>query len=941
MSFELTDRAQRALSQSLQLARDYAHANLYPVHLALALLTEQQDGANGQSGGAPSTPGHTRPGTPAQQQHAAGHQSLFRSTLSKAGADPFRLEGALRDALRKIPTQSPAPDDVSLSSAASKLLKKAEELKTSQHDAYIAQDHLLLALLQDASIKPLLKEAGLANDQLLKTAIVQSRGQRRIDSKSAEAGFEALAKYCIDLTDLAANGKLDPVIGRDAEIRRVIRVLSRRRKNNACLVGEAGVGKTAIAEGLAQRIIERDCPPSLLGRLLSLDMGALMAGASYKGEYEERVKSVINELEKASDDGTIVILFIDEMHLIVAGRDTSSGMDAANLFKPALARGKIKVIGATTLNEYKSSIEKDAALDRRFQSIFVSEPDEQATLAILRGVREKYENHSGVRIIDASLVAAVQLAKRYLPYRRAPDSALDLIDEACAEVATNRDTLPEELDKLQRHKIQLEVAIHALEREKDKASKESLEATRKELSAVEDELGPKLAEHEADKLKHDELSSARRRLDDLRSKADAAERRYDLQTSADLRYYAIPDLEARIHELEDEERRKAEKGEVDISSTVTPEVVASVVARWTGIPVKSMLESEKQRILKLPKLLSRDIVGQPEAVGAITKAIQMSRAGLNNPNQPSSFLFLGSSGSGKTLCAKTLAKVLFNDEKALIRIDSSEYSEKHAISRLFGSPPGYVGHGEPGALEKVRQRPYSIVLVDEVEKGAREFLLAWLQILDDGRATDGQGRLIDFSQTIIIFTSNLGSQFINDSEEEDLSLSTRGLVEGAVNMALPPEFRNRIAATIIFRKLSRKDVTAIIDLRLREVEERARKNGKKIKLQLSPEAKEFLASIGYSASLGARPLMRAINDNILGPLSILLLRGEVLDGEAVRVVFDPVQNRLVVQKNHDMPRRGDTEGDVDMSDDDDDDDFDDDTDGADDNDVRIVEEGLD
>lgn len=923
MSFELTDRAQKALSASIQLAKDYAHANLYPTHLALALLLEQ-DAAQQNA-----TPAQSRPGTPAQS--APGHQSLFRSVLTKAGADPFKLEAGLRDALRKIPTQSPAPDDVSLSSAASKLLKKAEELKVSQHDTYIAQDHLLLALLQDASIKPILKDAGLANEQLLQTAILQSRGQRRIDSKSAEAGFEALSKYCIDLTDMASEGKLDPVIGRDAEIRRVIRVLSRRRKNCACLVGEAGVGKTAIAEGLAQRIVERDCPPSLLGRLLSLDLGALMAGASYKGEYEERVKSVINELEKAADDGTIVILFIDEMHLIVSGRDNSSGMDAANLFKPALARGKIKVIGATTLNEYKTAIEKDAALDRRFQSIFVSEPDEAATLAILRGVREKYENHAGVRILDASLVAAVQLAKRYLPYRRAPDSSLDLIDEAAAEVATNRDTLPEDLDKLQRQKIQLEVAIHALEREKDEASKESLKTTRKELAALEDELGPKLAEHEADKEKHDELSSARRRLDELRSKADAAERRYDLQTSADLRYYAIPDLEARIRELEDEERRKAEKGEVDVSSTVTPEVVATVVARWTGIPVKSMLESEKQRILKLPRLLGRDVVGQPEAVNAISKAIQMNRAGLGNPNQPSSFLFLGSSGSGKTLCAKTLAKILFNDEKAMIRIDSSEYSEKHSISRLFGSPPGYVGHGEPGALERIRQRPYSIVLVDEVEKGSREFLLAWLSILDEGMSKDAQGRLLDFRQSIVIFTSNLGSQFINDTDDEELTPATRNLVEGTVAAALPPEFRNRISSTVIFRKLSHKDVAAIIDLRLREIQEQARRNGKKIRLDLTSEAKEFLASVGYSSSLGARPLSRAINEHILGPLSILMLRGEVLDGEEVHVVFDPLQNRLVVQKNHQVSL--DDQGDIEMSEDDD---FDDD-----DEDAYIVEEPLD
>jgi ATP-dependent Clp protease ATP-binding subunit ClpB len=710
---DYTDRAQASIAAALQLAKDYAHSSIFPAHLALALLTE---GAP-QDAHLPAK--DSRPGTPATNGSSHTQQSLFRSVLTKAGADSNKVEAGLREALRKIPSQSPPPDDVGLSSSAAKVLKKAAEFKTQQHDGFVAQDHILLALQQDSGIKDILKAGGLANEQLLSSAITQARGQRRIDSKSAEAGFEALSKYCTDLTAQAAEGKLDPVIGRDAEIRRLMRVLSRRRKNCACMVGEAGTGKTSIAEGLAQRIIERDCPPSLIGKLLSLDMGALMAGASYKGEYEERVKSVINELEKAADEGTNVILFIDEMHLLVSGRDSSSGMDAANLFKPALARGKIKVIGATTLAEYKTAIEKDAALDRRFQSVYVSEPDEKATLAILRGVREKYEVHAGVRILDASLVSAVQLAKRYLPYRRAPDSALDLIDEAAAEVATNRDTLPEELDKLQRQKMQLEVAIHALEREKDNASRESLAATRKELAAIEDELGPKMAEHEADLQKHNELNDARKRLDELRSKADAAERRYDLQTSADLRYYAIPDLEKRIEALEMEEKSKAEEGVVDTKNTVTPENVATIVARWTGVPVKSMLESEKQRILKLPKLLARDIVGQPEAVNSISKAIQMTRAGLQNPNQPASFLFLGSSGSGKTLCAKTLAKVLFDDEKAMIRIDSSEYSEKHSISRLFGSPPGYIGHGEPGALEKIRQRPYSIVLVDEVEKGAR------------------------------------------------------------------------------------------------------------------------------------------------------------------------------------------------------------------------------
>ncbi|EPQ60633.1 hypothetical protein GLOTRDRAFT_52989 [Gloeophyllum trabeum ATCC 11539] len=895
-NFEFTDKAQETLAAAIQLAKDYANAQVHPSHIGFVLLNE--------NAGDQTAPGGIT--------HTSG-TSLFSSVIQKAGGDPALVKRGLQKLIVRLPAQSPPPEETTLSSAALKVLREAQSLQKTMHDSYIAQDHLILALIKDPSIGPILKEAG-CNENTVKTAVEQARGNRRVESKTAEQGFDALNKYAVDLTALAEEGKIDPVIGRDNEIRRVIRILCRRTKNNPVLIGEPGVGKTSIAEGLAQRIVNRDVPASLIGRLFSLDMGALMAGAKYKGEYEERIKSVLNEVEKSAEEGQTIILFIDELHLIMAGRGSEGGgMDAANLFKPLLARGKLRCIGATTLAEYRKYIETDAALERRFAQVIVNEPSVPETISILRGIREKYEVHHGVRIHDGALIAAAQLAHRYLTSRRLPDAAIDLVDEACASVRVTRETAPEAIDKLQRRKLELEVEIHALEREKDEASKERLQIAKKAIADVDDQLRPLQAAYEEEKRIGDQIHEVRRRMDELRAKADEAERRYDLATASDLRYYALPDLQNKLAQLE------AKKAEEDArrgggTDTVTPEQIAEIVARWTSIPVTRLMSTEKEKLLRMEKVLSESVVGQPEAVKAVANAIRLSRSGLRNAQRPiASFLMAGPSGTGKTLLSKTLATILFDSPDAMIRIDGSEYSEKHSIARLIGAPPGYVGYDAGGQLtEYVRRKPYCIVLIDEIEKASREFVTLFLQVLDDGRLTDGQGRVVDFRNTVIIMTSNLGAAYLNDMGEGPVKPATRELVMGAIQGHFPPEFINRIDEIVIFRTLSRKNVLNIVDIRIKEVQDRL--VDRKITLDLDDQAKEYLVSVGYSPTYGARPLNRAIQSELLNPLSVMILSERVRDGEIVKVRFDPAHNRLAIVPNHEGS--GDVDGmDVDLEDD--------------------------
>ncbi|KIJ21757.1 hypothetical protein PAXINDRAFT_64507 [Paxillus involutus ATCC 200175] len=876
----LTDKTQQSIAAAIQLSRDYANPQVQPVHLAFVLLNEGQDGA---------IPGGVQ---------ASNSQSLFTSVIQRAGGDPTPVKRGLQKLIVRLPSQSPPPDDVSLSFATTKVLREAQEQQRTMHDSYIAQDHLLLALIKDPSIDSVIKEAGLT-ESALKTSIHQVRGTRRVESRSAEAAFDALQKYAIDLTALAEEGKIDPVIGRDNEIRRVIRILCRRTKNNPVLIGEPGVGKTSIAEGLAQRIVNRDVPASLIGRLFSLDMGALMAGAKYKGEYEERIKSVLNEVEKASNDGTPIILFVDELHLIMAGRGAEGGgMDAGNLFKPLLARGKLRCIGATTLAEYRKYIETDAALERRFAQVLVNEPTVPETISILRGIREKYEVHHGVRILDSALISAATLARRYLTSRRLPDAAIDLVDEACASVRVTRETAPEVIDKLQRRRLELEVEIHALERENDEASKERLAIARKAMADIDDELQPLRAAYEAQKKLGDEINNVRKRIDELKAKADDAERRYDLQVASDIRYYALPELQSRLEKLQ----TKAAEQEVNGTTspdTVTPEHIAEIVGRWTSIPVTRLMSTEKEKLLRMEHVLAESVVGQPEAVKAVANAIRLSRSGLADAQQPiASFLMAGPSGTGKTLMSfYKLATVLFDSPDAMVRIDASEYSEKHSIARLIGAPPGYVGHDAGGQLtEYVRRKPYCIVLIDEIEKASREFVTLFLQVLDDGRLTDGQGRVVDFRNTVIIMTSNLGAAFLNDLGDGPVNKQTRQLVMSAVQGHFPPEFINRVDEVIIFRALSRRNMLKIVDLRLKEVHERLA--GRKIVLDIDAESKQHLLSIGYSPAYGARPLNRAIQSEVLNPLSFMLLSDRVRDGETVKVRFDGPRNKLVIIPNH-------------------------------------------
>lgn len=860
---QFTDNAKRIIETAIRINKDNSHATLSPLHL-LAAMTESED----------------------------GEISYLKTVVEKARYEWLPFERAINKHLVRLPSQNPAPAEPQFSPQAAKVLTNASEIKKSQKDSYIGQDHILLALLEDSSIQSLLKELSIPPKNL-KTQIQAIRGNRRIDSRTADSSdeYEFLKKYAIDMTEQARQGKIDPVIGRDEEIRRCIRVLARRTKSNPCLIGDPGVGKTSIVEGVAQRIIDGDVPNVLANcRLFSLDLGALKAGAKYQGEFEERIKGVLKEIEESK---SLIILFIDEIHMLMG--DGKS--DAANLLKPMLARGSLHCIGATTVEEYRKHVEKDGAFERRFQKIDVPEPTIRETIAILRGLQGRYEIHHGVRILDSALVTAAQLASRYLTYRKLPDSAVDLIDETAASVAVARDSRPEQLDTLERELQLLQVEIKALERDAaaDTSTKERLVIAQQRAANIEEELAPLREKFNEERKGHEELNSLKKKLDELEIKAADAERRRDNSAAADLRYFAIPDIKKRIEELE------AEKTDPNTSNFIADIVDANAVsetaARLTGIPVSKLTQAENSKLIHMERELSKQVVGQPEAVKAVSNAIRLTRSGLSNPNAPPSFLFLGLSGSGKTELAKKLAGFLFADEKAMIRIDCSELQDKWSSSKLLGAAPGYVGYEQGGILtEALIRRPYSVVLFDEVEKASPEVLTVLLQILDDGRVHSSAGKLVNASNCIIIMTSNLGAEYINRSDNANIDGPTRNLVMEAVKGHFRPEFINRISSMVIFNRLSKPAIRKIVQIRLKEVEKRFELNNKNIKLDVDSDALDYLAENGYSPDLGARPLNRLIQNELLNRLAILLLRGQVLDSETVHII--KADDGLEIVPNH-------------------------------------------
>ncbi len=852
-----TEKLQEAIRSAQSKAIRYGHQQIDVEHLLAALL-EQEGG-------------------------------LARSILAKAGVPVENLEHRIESELERMPKVSGpggAPDQVYVTTRLNRLLTDAEDEARKLKDEYISVEHVLLAALHDSgSAGRLLKEFGLTSERLMQ-ALREVRGSQRVTSQNPEGTYEALEKYGRDLTKLAAQNKLDPVIGRDEEIRRVIQVLSRRTKNNPVLIGEPGVGKTAIVEGLALRIVRGDVPEGLKNkRIVALDMGALIAGAKYRGEFEERLKAVLKEVQDS--DGEI-ILFIDELHTVVGAGKAEGAMDAGNLLKPMLARGELHCIGATTLDEYRKHIEKDAALERRFQPVVVDQPSVEDTISILRGLKERYEVHHGVRIKDAALVAAAVLSNRYITDRFLPDKAIDLVDEAAARLRTEIDSMPAEMDEARRRMMQLEIEREALRKESDPASKERLAKLEKELADLKAEHDALTARWQAEKQGVEKLRQIRQQVEETKAEIERAERQYDLNRAAELKYGKLAGLERELKQAE-EQLAKQKSGPRLIKEEVDEEDIAEVVSRWTGVPVTRLLEGEMQKLLHLEDELHKRVIGQDEAVTAVAEAVIRARSGLKDPNRPvGSFIFLGPTGVGKTELARALAEFLFDDEHAMIRIDMSEYQEKHTVARLVGAPPGYVGYEEGGQLtEAVRRRPYSVVLFDEIEKAHQDVFNVMLQILDDGRLTDGQGRTVDFKNTIVIMTSNIGSsrilEYRGTSEGEGFERMKETVLE-EMRQHFRPEFLNRVDEIIVFHALSEDDLKKIVDIQLERL--RARLAERHITLQLTEKARANLVRTGYDPHYGARPLKRAIQKKIETPLGRMLIAGKVKDGQAVVVDAD-------------------------------------------------------
>lgn len=801
---------------------------------------------------------------------------LVPRILDEMGISPASVTTQLDQALGKLPRVTTA-HNVSFSNHTAKVFQTANDFAEQLHDTHVSTDQLLRAIFAaEGEASKILKGLGVT-EQSLAEGIHEVRGSQRVDSANPEGKFDALAKYTHDLTDAAARGKLDPVIGRDEEIRRALQVLSRRSKNNPVLIGEPGVGKTAIAEGIAQRIYAKDVPESLADKIvLSLDLGALVAGAKYRGEFEERLKAVLEEVKAQAGR---VILFIDEMHMLIGAGASEGSMDAGNMLKPALARGELRAIGATTLNEYQKHIEKDAALERRFQQVYIDEPTVEDTITILRGLKEKYEVHHGIRIADNALIAAATLSNRYISERFLPDKAIDLMDEAAAALKMEAETMPTEIDQLVRKITSMEIEREALKKETDEASIARRTNLERDLADLHEQVDAMKATWEAEKRTLHEVRDLKEKLESLKYDLSEATKKTDYETAGRIQYGEIPALEKQIAEAEARNDQRHEDTTSFVREEVTDEDIARVVSRWTGVPVTRMVESEQEKLLQMETRLHERVVGQNEAVNAIADAVRRSRSGLSDPNRPiGSFIFLGPTGVGKTELAKALAEFMFDDEHNIVRVDMSEYMEKHAVARLIGAPPGYVGYDEGGYLtEQVRRRPYSVILFDEIEKAHPDVFNIFLQILDDGRLTDSKGRTVDFRNTVIIMTSNIGSQFIQDLADNDEEM--RATVLRELRQHFRPEFINRIDETVIFRRLERAQMDRIVEIQL--VHLRKRLQEREMALMITDEAKTFLADVGYDPAFGARPLKRAITQYVENPLAREMLRGTFKPGDII------------------------------------------------------------